>query len=229
MIWKDEHGKRLSDYPHPSVAVDVALLTVLRDGRRSRLAALLHRRPRELSWALPGTFLRLDERLDEAALRALRDKVGVTGQHPRQLKVFDDPARDPRGRVLSVAHVDLVRAGRLEDRVNDEVILAPIDGFDVVLPGERDELAFDHADVVREAVRWARSAYDERPDPAGLLDAAFTLYELRRLHEAVSGVQELQKDTFRRHMDPHLEETGEWSTGTVGRPARLYRRRTQTG
>jgi hypothetical protein len=33
-----------------------------------------------------------------------------------------------------------------------------------------------------------------------------------------------QRDTFRRLMEPQLVDTGELSSGTVGRPARLFRR-----
>jgi 8-oxo-dGTP diphosphatase len=142
----------------------------------------------------------------------------------RQLRVFDDPSRDPRGRVLSVAHVDLVRHERLADPAGDDVALAGIAGNRVELPDGQRHLCFDHDAVVAEAVGWARSAYAEHPDPAGLLEDAFTLYEVRRLHEAVHG-GELQKDTFRRQMDPHIEPSGQPRIGTVGRPAQLYRRR----
>jgi 8-oxo-dGTP diphosphatase len=223
MEWRDSAGKRLADYPHPSVAVDVALLTVVPDGRRLRMAVLVHRRE-DSSWSLPGTFLRIDERLDEAALRALRDKVGVTGERPQQLRVFDDPERDPRYRVLGVAHVDLVRHERLADRIGDEVALVGIDGVSVELPDGQRHLCFDHDAVVAAAVGWARAAYAEHPDPAGLLGGTFTRYELRRVHEAVAG-GELQRDNFRRQMDPHIEPTGQSRIGTVGRPAQLYRRR----
>lgn len=164
------------------------------------------------------------ERLDEAALRVLRDKVGVTGERLRQLRVFDDPERDPRYGVLSVAHVDLVRHERLADRAGDDVLLAKIEADRVELPAGQRRLCFDHDEVVAAAVRWARAAYAEHPDPAGLLGDAFTLYELRRVHEAVHG-GELQKDTFRRQMDPHIEPTGQPRTGSVGRPAQVYRRR----
>jgi len=49
------------------------------------------------------------------------------------------------------------------------------------------------------------------------------LYKLRKLHEAVlGGEQTPAKDTFRRTMEPHLEETGRILTGTVGNPVMLY-------
>jgi 8-oxo-dGTP diphosphatase len=207
MTWRDGSGRTLAEYPHPSLAVDIALLTV-RDGQ---LSVLLHERP-DATRALPGTFVRIDETLAGAALRALRDKVGVTGQAPAQLRVFDDPARDDRGRVLSVAHVDLVPLARLDAALH---LLTPIEGT--------GPLAFDHAEIVRHAVAWARALYAATPDPRGLAGDLFTLLELQRVHEAVEGAP-LQKDTFRRRVIDRLRDTGSHTRGGVGKPARLYRR-----
>ncbi len=58
-----------SEFSHPSVAVDVALLTV----DQGRLQALLVRRaehPALGQWALPGGFVGIRESLDDAAARA---------------------------------------------------------------------------------------------------------------------------------------------------------------
>jgi 8-oxo-dGTP diphosphatase len=218
MVWRDGTGRALADYPRPSVAVDVALLTVRPDGR---LGVLVHRRAGGHAagrWSLPGTFVHERERLAEAALRALRDKAGVTGERPEQLGVFDDPARDDRGRVLSIAHVDLVPAARLGTPVT-----APIRG-DRADPPDGDGLAYDHDDIVARAVDWARDRYRDRPDPCGLLPGGtFTLLDLQRIHAAVLG-EDLQKDTFRRRMLPHLVETDRFTRGTPGKPARLFRR-----
>jgi 8-oxo-dGTP diphosphatase len=212
VTWRDSSGRILADYPHPSIAVDVALLTVTEDGR---LAVLLHERDEQYEtgrWALPGTFVRVDETLRDAALRALREKVGVTGQEPEQLRVFDAVDRDDRGRVMSVAHVDLVPARKLGTTTAS---LVPVDD----LP----ELAFDHDAIVEAAIGWARAEYCEHPDPRGLVGQEFTLLELQRVHEAVLG-ERLQKDTFRRRMFDDLEDTRALSRGSVGKPARLFRR-----
>ncbi|MCD2189819.1 NUDIX hydrolase [Actinomycetospora soli] len=208
-MWRDETGRSLADYPHPSVAVDVALLTVV-DGA---LQVAVHRRAGHAAGelALPGTFVRIDETLAAAALRALREHIGVTGRSPEQLRVFDDPDRDDRGRVLAIAHVDLVP----RDVLDDDVGLVAVD--------RRPRLTFDHDAMVAAAAEHVRARYRRDPDPAGLLGAAFTLAELQGLHEAVLGAP-LPKDTFRRHVLADLEPTGGVRTGTVGKPARLYRR-----
>jgi 8-oxo-dGTP diphosphatase len=220
MTWKDGSGRALADYPRPSLAVDVALLTVSDD----RLCVVLHQPPEGFAagqWSLPGTFVRIDERLSEAALRALHDKAAVTGRAPRQLRAFDALDRDERGRVVSIAHVDLVPVASVPGAV-----LAPIDGERLTIPGRQRRLPFDHDEIVAEAARWARLAYRARPDPEQLLGSSFTLLELRKLHSAVLGEADTPaKDTFRRHMLDYLEDTGVMSTGHVGKPARLFRRR----
>lgn len=208
--YRDSAGRRLEDYPRPSVAVDTALLTVA-DGE---LAVLQVRRPRQRGWALPGTFLHPGERLIDAVQRSLRDKAGITGRRPRQLRVFDDPDRDDRGWVLSVAHVDSCAAADLGGR-GENTRLVP-----VASPGR---LPYGHHEIVDAAVAELRRRYAVSPDPDALLPEPFTLLQLRELHEAVAG-EPLQRDTFRRAMDPQLEPTGKVTQGLRGRPAALLRR-----
>jgi ADP-ribose pyrophosphatase YjhB (NUDIX family) len=193
--------------------VDTAVLTLDSD---LGLVVLEVRRPQhKAGWALPGTFLHEGERLADAVDRSLRDKANVRGLHPRQLHVFDDPDRDDRGWVLSVAHVDVVRAEQLASRFDEATRLMPVHA-----PGR---LPYDHAEIITRAVEDIRSRYLDKPDPDRLLGEEFTLRALRLAHEAVAG-HALQRDTFRRAMEPHLVPTGTTTAGTRGRPAELFRR-----
>src|SRR4051812_46178614 len=193
--YRDSSGRTLADYPRPSVAVDTALLTLDPD---VGLAVLEVRRISGAGWALPGTFLHEGETLAAAVDRSLRDKAGVGGLHPRQLHVFDDPDRDDRGGGLSVAHVDVVQLDQLASR-SAETRLASVES-----PGR---LPFDHATIIRRAVEHIRSRYLERPDPDCLLGEEFTMLELRLAHEQIAG-HKLQRDWFRRTMEPQLAATG---------------------
>lgn len=208
--YKDSSGRTLKDYWRPSVAVDTAVLTL---DPGLGLVVLEVRRHRQPGWALPGTFLYEGEVLAEAVDRSLRRKANVRGLRPRQLHVFDALDRDDRGRVLSVAHIDVVRLEQLESRYADNTRLAPVHA-----PGR---LPYDHADIVRRALAHIRSDYSDKPDPDGLLGEEFTLRELRLAHEAVAG-KRLQRDNFRRAMERHLIATGSTTVGTRGRPAELY-------
>lgn len=210
-------GLSLLDYPRPSVAVDTAVLTV----SEGSVCVLLVQRgepDQHGRWALPGTFLRERETLADAVLRSLREKAGISGRVPRQLQVFDEPGRDDRGWVLSVAHVDVVPlAGLGEAMKSDGVRLASVTGEPELIAS----LPYGHAEIVAKAVEWLRAAYAEAPDPGELLDEPFTLRDLRELHEAVAA-ETLMRDTFRRFMEPKLTGTGQMSDGTRGRPSRLW-------
>lgn len=206
-------GRTLTDYPRPSVAVDTAVLTPDPD---LGLAVLQVRRAQGRGWALPGTFLHEGETLADAVQRSLADKAGVHGLTPRQLHVFDALGRDDRGWVLSVAHVAVVPAVRLSTRFPEAIRLVPVHA-----PGR---LVYDHAEIIALAVDDVRARYAASPDPDRLLGEEFTLRDLRLAHEAIVG-DPLQRDTFRRAMEPHLEPTGEKAAVGRGRPAELFRRR----
>ena len=93
-------------------------------------------------------------------------------------------------------------------------------------------LPYDHKAIVAAAVKELRRRYADRPDPERLLGARFTFRELRDVHEAIAGTTlkheatagSLQKDTFRRAMEPYLRGTGTMSSGTVGRPSQRFSR-----
>jgi 8-oxo-dGTP diphosphatase len=226
-----------SRFPRPSVAVDVVLLTV-RDGA---IRALLGRRddhPQRGRWALPGSFLRIDESLDAAANRVLWTKADLRDVFTEQLYTFGSPRRDPRTRVLSVAYYALVEPATLERAVGarDDADLA-LAGLDVPWSGETGgpvsaldssgtplALAFDHADILGVAVRRIRGKLDYVPIGFELLPRAFSLRDLRLVHEAILG-RALNKDSFRRRiLDRGLVvATGERAAGVGHRPPELYR------
>lgn len=217
MTSANDAGSSLEHYPRPSVTVDTAVLTISDE----RLCAVLVKSAVATSgWALPGTFLHPGETLADAVLRSLRDKAGISGRTPRQLHVFDDPERDPRGWVLSVAHVDVVPESKLAEALQgDNMRLVPVEDLVTGKP----KLPFDHPIILAKALEYVRTAYAEHPDPGELMRAPFTLRELRLVHEVVAG-EPLQRDTFRRLMEPQLYATGEMSDGGRGRPSRLFGR-----
>jgi 8-oxo-dGTP diphosphatase len=221
--YRDSAGKTLDDYPRPSVAVDTAVLTVT-DDRLHVLLTLTNDAARGKTvehWRLPGTFLHTEETLADAVRRSLADKAAVPGLAPTQLEVFDDPHRDDRGWVLSVAHLAAVRADRIP--LIERTRLVPVD--------ELGPLEYDHNRIVATAAAHLRADYRRRPDPEHLLpdaaptepNASFTIRELRLLHEAVLG-ETFNADTFRRTMLPGLTATGQWRSGARGKPAELYLR-----
>lgn len=210
--------KKFHDFPRPTVAVDTALLTI--EPERGLVVVELARDDTG-KWALPGTFLRERETLAEAVERCLETKLGVRGVRPQQLRVFDDPYRDDRDWVLTVAHVAVVRPEQLDTLGSGSAVETRT--MPVNRPGE---LAWDHSKIVKLAKEHVRARYEAEPDPDRLLGPRFTFSELQRVHEAVAGEEFSSRFAFRRTMERHLVDTNDVDedTGTRGRPAKLFLR-----
>jgi 8-oxo-dGTP diphosphatase len=222
-----------AQFPHPSVTVDVALLTA--DG--GRLRAVLMKRdahPDLGKWALPGSFVRMDESLEHAAERVLATKVGLSGIFLEQLYTFGQPERDPRTRVITIAYYALVDAARLAVALKADVQLAdlriPWEGEAggaveaLAEDGQLKPLAFDHAEILGLVVQRLRGKLDYAPIGFELLPREFTLRDLQTIHETILG-RPLNKDSFRRRLldSGLIVPTGKLEQGVGHRPAELYR------
>jgi 8-oxo-dGTP diphosphatase len=170
-------------------------------------------------WALPGGFVRLDETLDEAARRELTEETGLLNIFLEQLYTFGAVDRDPRERVVSVAHYALVN-------LRDHAVHAATDASAAAWFGVHDvpSLAFDHADILQGALERLRGKLRDQPIGFELLPKKFTLSQLQRLYELVLE-RELDKRNFRKRvlaMDL-LVELDEVEQDVARRAARLYR------
>ncbi len=231
---------RIEEWPRPSVAVDVAVLTV-RDGYLHVVLVRRRQPPATGSWALPGGFVGLDEELDAAAARVLRTKAGLDGVYMTQLATFGGIGRDPRGRVISVAYLGLVPGEGLPSAAMSAAgaALARVEALPEGLAlrlevgGEPLALAFDHASILGAAVARLRREIWSAPHVLHLMPAEFTYRELLETFEAVLG-ERLDRNSFRRRVDElqaadpawwSVDPVGRRRTGARARPAELYESR----
>jgi 8-oxo-dGTP diphosphatase len=220
--------------PNTVLAVDVVLFTV-RDAEdlEDRWQVLLVRSSKRVfagKRALPGVLVREEETFEQAAGRALREKCGLDASewYLDQLATYADPGRDDRGRVASVAHVGLVRS--------DEI--APVPGGSVtgaewvpVRQALREDLAFDHSQMLHEAARRLRSKLRYSWVAFQLMPERFTLTELRAVYAAILDpkVARLNTTNFRYAFrdlfeSGIIEPAGERAEAQgKGRPGELYR------
>jgi 8-oxo-dGTP diphosphatase len=211
------------DYPHPAVTVDVAVFTI----RGGRLAVVLVRRadwPHAGKWAIPGGFVGIDESLKRAAWRELREETGLRAGYLEQLGAFGRPDRDPRERVITVVYISFAPVDRLELEAGSDAVEARLFYVD-----ELPELAFDHDRILGHAVERLRERLDVAGVARRLMPASFTLTELQRACEAVSGTR-IDKRNFRKKLKALdlVEATGELSRDGPHRPAQLYRAKRAT-
>jgi 8-oxo-dGTP diphosphatase len=214
-----------AQYPAFAVTVDMVILT-MSDGR---LHVLLVRRgvePFKGMWAIPGGFKRPNESLDEAAKRELAQETGVdSASLLTQFGAYGDPGRDPRMNVVTVAYLAVLREVGLVVAGTDAAAAALIPVSEAL--NGKVELAFDHAQILRDALERVRIDLEVTGIATAFVGPTFTLAELRAVYEAVWGVH-LDGANFRRRVvaeDGWVIPTGRRTRpgSTGGKPAELYR------
>jgi len=216
-----------SAYPPFAVTVDLVIFTI----RTGSLQVLLVERggaPFAGRLALPGGFVQPDEGLDEAATRELAEETGIDlraakASRPEQLATYGATGRDPRMRVVTVAHVALL-ADLPDPTAGSDAAGAALVDVEVAL---RKRLAFDHRMILRDGLDRVRAKLEYTSIATRFCPAEFTLGELRRVYEAVWGV-ELDPGNFRRKilasgMVVEVPGTPKASGPGGGRPAAQYR------
>jgi 8-oxo-dGTP diphosphatase len=209
-----------ADIPLAAVAVDLVILTV----RQDELTALAIRRgipPFKGQWALPGGFVLPDEDLTAAARRELAEETGLADfrAHLEQLATYGTPGRDPRGRVVSVAYLALAPDLPLPSAGSDAAAAQWRPAADLV-----GELAFDHPQILNDAVERARAKLEYTPLAAAFCADTFTIAELRHVYEVVWGV-ELDPRNFHRKVTStrgFVAPADGTTTRDGGRPAQLF-------
>lgn len=205
-------------HPRPALAVDGVVFGLDADG----LKVLLIRRGLEPflgTWALPGGFVRLDEDLDAAVRRELREETGLDTAFLEQLATFGAPDRDPRERVVTVAYYALVR-------LSDHRVQAATDAREAAWFAMDDlpTLAFDHRNILDTALHRLQGKVRYQPIGFELLPTKFTLAQLQCLYEQVLD-RPLDKRNFRKKVLALgvLQELEEVEKDVAHRAARLYR------
>lgn len=69
-------------------------------------------------WCLPGGFVRIDEDIEDSAVRILKDETNLQDIYLEQLYTYGSPNRDPRMRVVSTSYMALVDKNKLLDKLS---------------------------------------------------------------------------------------------------------------
>lgn len=205
-------------YPRPALTVDCVVFGL--DQYHQLKVMLIQRKlpPFQGNWALPGGFVRMDESLEAAAIRELKEETGIERLFLEQLYTFGAVDRDPRERIVTVAYYALVN-------LMEHVVKAASDASDAAwfaidaLP----PLAFDHSQVLALALNRLKNKVRYEPIGFELLPQKFTLFQLQKLYEAILG-QELDKRNFRKKILKMglLRELDEMQQDVPHRAAKFY-------
>lgn len=178
----EENNKLYSyKYPHPAVTADCVIFGF--DG--VSIKVLLIQRgiePYKGQWAFPGGFLQMDETVEECAKRELEEETGLKSASVEQFYTFSAVNRDPRERVITIAHYALVRLSEVKG--GDDAASAQWFAMN-----EIPSLAFDHERILRMAVKRLKERICFEPIGFELLAEVFTMTELQNLYEAILEVK----------------------------------------
>lgn len=210
-----EEKKYCYKYPHPAVTTDCVIFGF--DGNDIKVL-LIERgiEPYKGKWAFPGGFLNMDETAAEGALRELKEETGLENAYIEQFNTYSEPDRDPRERVITIAHYALVRIQEVKG--GDDAAKAqwfPID--------EVPQLAFDHDKILRDAMRKLRERIHFEPIGFELLPEKFTMRDLQILYESILGVKFDRRNFAKKMMHYELlNQLDETVRPTAKRDALLY-------
>lgn len=175
-------GYNSEKYEKPSVAADTAILCFEQDTLKILLIKRKHD-PYKDYWALPGGFVDMDEALEDAAAREVKEETGVTGLDLIPIGSFGDPGRDPRTRVISSVYMALVRAGDITPRADDDASEARWWPFN-----DPPELAFDHDKITAAVKEKLSETAVLTPRLFELLPARFTGEDIIVLAGEITGI-----------------------------------------
>lgn len=227
------------DYERPSVTVDTLIFTIVKNkSTGSKLELLLIKRknhPYINHWAIPGGFVNIDESIDQAAERELKEETGLSDIYLEQLYTWGAVNRDPRMRVISVSYMALIPKEKLLPHAGDDA--GAVQWFKVAYQNNslsliaddgtcvnESNLAFDHANIIKLAIKRMRNKIDYTSLAFNLLPEKFTLGELQLVFEAILGMK-LHKSNFRRRVAKRVDATNEMCTGHRGKPSYYYVRK----
>lgn len=122
----------------PQLAADTIIELVDKPGLP---IVLIRRRNPPFGWALPGGFVDVGERVEQAAAREALEETGLSARLVVLLGLYSDPARDVRGHTVSAVYVAEAPGEPLAGDDAAEVGVFALDA----LP---EPLAFDHARIL---------------------------------------------------------------------------------
>jgi len=190
--------------------------------KNGKLQSLLIKRDKEPAlnqWCLPGSYIYLNETIDDAARRILFELTGIEKVYLSQVHVFGELNRYPSHRVVSVLYCALIKPELFQLLAGSHA--KEVNWFDV---NEVTQLPFDHNLMINTALQWLKEEIWRKPISKNLLPNKFPLNKMQDLFEAILQ-EEIDNRNFRKKIINMglVEKLDEKTKGGQQRPAFLYR------
>lgn len=173
-------------------------------------------------YSLPGGVVEPDETSKQAIKRITKAKTGldVPMHDIETLGLYDEPNRDPRGWTIANAHIVFKNTTTNHKDANLKWALIERD-YSLSVDGQPIALAFDHKDMLLDALEQFKRWSFERPVQLKLLGETFTIpYALQLLGRS----RTISRTQFMRAFEPMLIKTDE-TVQNNKKPSTLWRLR----
>lgn len=190
-------------------------------------------------FALPGGFVKVNENLNDAVARSLKERTGLDAIYLEQFYTFGDTSRfkpDIMRRIMEANSGTIVSEHWLLNRFISVAYYALIN-YEEVVPkpdalsdsiswysiDELPPLMMDHELIVKKAIQTLRENLEKKLIGINLLPNKFTMKELQMVYEVILG-EKLRRTTFQRKMLglDILERHGKLFLGTANKAPYLY-------
>jgi hypothetical protein len=222
-----------------NISVDCVLVGF--DGEQLRVLLIRQDEKRQheglSNMKLPGSLIYDDEDLDEAAKRVLTELTGLKNVKMTQFKAYGSKnrTRDPKDvmwlerfyqldthkvdRIVTIAYLSLVKIDKRYETLSDKYDAAwtPV--------SEVSSLAFDHLQIMQDAVAYVRQYVEIAPQRMfDLLPRKFTAAQLRALYTVIYN-KEYDVRNFHKRLAqmPYVVPLDEKEVGVNHRAARYYK------
>ena len=190
-------------YPHPSVTADCVIFGF--DG--VSIKVLLIQRgiePFKGKWAFPGGFMKIDETAEECAKRELEEETGLKNTTVEQFYTFSEVNRDPRERVITVAHYALVK-------------LSDVKGGDDAASARWFAMAFEYNKTAIEIKDEGPIICDTKENEDGSVEILNDTARLIPANTIMIAVSQVPQDRLvNRDKELHLNSKGNLETNEKG-------------
>ncbi len=197
------------DYFLPHLSIDQVIIGYQENELRCLLLQIADK------WLLPGGYIGMDESVDDAAIRILKERTGLEAPHLQFLAVFGDPKRqftaewkeffEESGliwkdnywfntRFVTLAYYALVNIDQTYPVVGD------IDESFAWFPfSELPEMWMDHKSIALEARNRLKADIRQEQVAYNLLPDQFTMPELHQLYQTILE-EKLDRSRFQKKM-----------------------------
>ncbi|TDN87636.1 ADP-ribose pyrophosphatase YjhB (NUDIX family) [Salegentibacter sp. 24] len=184
----------ISDYYEQNDKMYVATDCIIFGFDDGKLKLLIFKRrvePLKNAWSLIGSFVKLNEDVDQAAKRVLKEITGLDNVFMEELKSYGKAERDPGYRSISIGQYALIRLDEYDKELVEK------HGAHWYEIDKVPDLVLDHDQMVKDALERLKRKARYKPIGFELLPENFTIPQLQQLYEAIYQ-KELDARNFRK-------------------------------